>query len=170
MTERGNNRFYMLVMAGFALLGVGALLWIATVDRSLGLYRYSSGVDRWAGVSSGIVCIGWVRTGYPESHWAFDLFSVGNHFEWLTGRDWDRSWRDRWKASGLPFAVAEADKVIFRVHLFWMIFPLAWFELIAALRLKKRHRRIAKNVCPTCGYDLRATPARCPECGDTPTV
>jgi hypothetical protein len=44
--------------------------------------------------------------------------------------------------------------------------PVALFALLPAARLYRRIRpRYAAGRCQACGYDLRATPGRCPECG-----
>jgi len=41
--------------------------------------------------------------------------------------------------------------------------------LVSAWRVWNRRRFSGPGVCPSCGYDLRATPARCPECGAVAT-
>ena len=63
---------------------------------------------------------------------------------------------------------------------FWLLyFPLTLLIMataalpaaagLAALLRRARHRRArAASRCVNCGYDLRATPGRCPECGTVP--
>jgi hypothetical protein len=58
---------------------------------------------------------------------------------------------------------------------YWLAAALLFLPPIALLasrvvqaRMSSWRRRV--GLCPACGYDLRATPGRCPECGVVPAA
>jgi hypothetical protein len=58
------------------------------------------------------------------------------------------------------YALAVHTSVLFAL---FMVIPSWWLvRTVPALRAR---RRSSRGLCPTCGYDCRATPERCPECG-----
>jgi hypothetical protein len=83
----------------------------------------------------------------------------------------------RWERMGVSWLAAWSDSYPAMRGRLWMFdFPLwlpaAAFAAPPALwvlrRLVRRLRRPRAGHCAHCGYDLRATPGRCPECGTEP--
>lgn len=76
----------------------------------------------------------------------------------------------RWKIVG----IAEGVGPIYATNA-----PIRWYGVISlvsasapilwvvqhAFRLRRQAYRVNQGLCPSCGYDLRASLDRCPECG-----
>lgn len=71
-------------------------------------------------------------------------------------------WFDGW-IHGKLTSIATASSILVPL---W--FPACLFAILPLIRWTRRHRP-RTGCCPSCGYDLRATADRCPECG-TPCI
>ena len=66
-----------------------------------------------------------------------------------------------------PMAIAIVK--MWRISYGWLVLVALIAPVCHARRfIRRRLEPPDPNICATCGYDLRATPDRCPECGKAP--
>jgi hypothetical protein len=105
------------------------------------------------------------QTAPPSSQWptiAAASLQDGERWEFL-------GFAHQWRDQKHPYGADRCD---------WVTLPM--WSLAAASgavggagvvgysRRRRRRTRERRGLCPECGYDLRATPDQCPECGRRP--
>jgi hypothetical protein len=82
--------------------------------------------------------------------------------DWLGFRFQFRSGAGPWRPVQLPMAE-------WRIEIpYWFLITLTGVPAIIFLIRARRLKPMGPGRCERCGYDLRATPERCPECGAVP--
>jgi hypothetical protein len=95
---------------------------------------------------------------------------VGYHPWFITHHDWYAKRSGKyWLGFYLYRTVRTTIYGVPDWFLFALTLPLSFVRLRAVRQKRAQHRRLVKKLCVMCGYDLRATPDRCPECGAVPT-
>jgi hypothetical protein len=86
--------------------------------------------------------------GAPPRRWTWDRFNYSG--DEISPHPWFFSYARN--ASGWAVSVP-----------LWLFILVPLLVVFAA---RRRGKKSLRDVCAACGYDLRATPERCPECGN----
>jgi hypothetical protein len=117
----------------------------------------------------GDLTVQWVRE--PKAAAAIDPEPRGLHWSRSPTPSGSRFWSGRFDAH---HSMGNGGPMGGQI---WAVWVPHWFAVLAclfipltvflprAVRRRRLRRRLAARHCMTCGYDLRASPDRCPECG-----
>ena len=153
-----------IVVSGVVLYIIGGIFYQSVEMERLG---QRSGTTVTLSTTGLQVRVGW---GWPSEYWIRSKITAedyGNHLEvghecfgFLLGYRrttyYARPRSVRWIVLGLPW---------------WFLVALAFGRRLERLEHRRRIRagarcRARRGTCRNCGYDLRASPDRCPECGE----
>jgi hypothetical protein len=136
---------------GVSVVAIGAARGVLTLKRSFAPELYLGLTDSTA------QSVDWD----VPAQMRLKLFSESNEHGFFLAMQQRRIDRDSrtWLVSGVSFPLWLLTALL-------LVLPMTW--IVRTLRRYANRRLI--GLCDACGYDLRATPSRCPECGAVPSV
>ena len=133
--------------------------WVVLIHRHAPMRTSSAGVATWDGAFSLQVSLK-ASTDYGDPRntlWQYNPQPAGSPMV----LPFDRS-AERW----LGFGGTWSGKHFMLIVPVWAIVLVSGAAAALSWRRTRQVRRAQRmGLCPSCGYDLRATPGRCPECG-----
>jgi hypothetical protein len=112
---------------------------------------------------------------HPEARETGGYIDEGRRLTWepvpMNWLDYRPNPRVRWSRYGIEHWEGSDHAGVYRVWIvpMWFIVLgaglLPFVRIVAYAVVRRNRAHLGMGCCPTCGYDLRATPDRCPECG-----
>jgi hypothetical protein len=157
------------VCAGIALATL-LVLWVRSYYLADVLFKHGGGNGYALVLCHGAMnCLATAEPpSAPVSDWGYDPDPAPRVAAELTR--WESAAERRCRFAGFAYAAGGPDGTTHVLsRRMWRI-PLWPLVLLAAIAVVRaiRPRRFPPGSCRHCGYDLRATPDRCPECGHVP--
>src|SRR5690242_10758991 len=155
------------------------LLWLQSYREMHGLLYVTNDGGRYVLVAVG----GWVDIGHsqylPDGEHGLKWLAVPLDEPWVLERALHRLGPVAWglyERRGVTYMVDDGSWHREEVVQFQEVAVQGWllailFGIPPAMLLVgflRRRRRLRSGLCVACGYDLRSSPERCPECGAAP--
>jgi len=141
--------------------GVSLLLCLATATLWVRSYWRMDFFFR-VGVQNGEPAMPWFELGSGYGRAGRKSLATYQVVEFY---DWQHRTIDLARPVQLPSRESSISFPIWLPGILFAILPSAWL-----ITIRRRAKRGRLGLCRNCGYDLRATPEKCPECGTIPPL